>query len=65
MKSFEDQVYAVLKKIKNDTKSDESGSELEKTNKNLQSMVNHYKQIIYDTVWIGFLLNSPLIDFHL
>ncbi|XP_032455138.1 kinectin isoform X13 [Nasonia vitripennis] len=49
MKAFEEQVYTALDKLKTDTYSESASAELEKTNKNLQAMVNHYKQIIYDT----------------
>ena len=69
MKVFEEQVHIVIDKLKDDTKSDEQGEDLDKANKNLQSLVNHYKQIIYDTVkfsnffcFILFIIISTIID---
>ncbi|XP_011504338.1 PREDICTED: kinectin-like isoform X3 [Ceratosolen solmsi marchali] len=49
MKVFEEKVYTILNKLNKDVKSEDVTLELEKTNKNLQTIVNHYKQIIYDT----------------
>lgn len=56
LKSFEDKLCAILNELKNEQKNtDQTNPDLEKQNKNLQGMVSHYKQIIYDTVSI--LLN--------
>lgn len=55
MKSFEEQIHTILYKLK-ESQSDVNESELDNTNKNLQAMVNHYKQIIEDTVIINFFL---------
>lgn len=52
MKVFEQQVHTSLSNLRTNVKNEGADSELEKTNKSLQAMVNHYKQIIYDTVKI-------------
>ncbi|XP_018304998.1 kinectin isoform X3 [Mycetomoellerius zeteki] len=50
LKSFEDKLCAILNELKNEQKNtDQTNPDLEKQNKNLQGMVSHYKQIIYDT----------------
>ncbi|XP_039310655.1 kinectin isoform X3 [Solenopsis invicta] len=48
LKSFEDKICAILNELKQKN-TDQINPDLEKQNKNLQSMVSHYKQIIYDT----------------
>jgi len=49
LKSFEDKLCAILNELKQKN-TDQTNPDLEKQNKNLQGMVSHYKQIIYDTV---------------
>ncbi|XP_011636853.1 kinectin-like isoform X3 [Pogonomyrmex barbatus] len=48
LKSFEDKVCTILNELKHKN-SDQTNPDLERQNKNLQGMVSHYKQIIYDT----------------
>ncbi|XP_036139842.1 kinectin isoform X3 [Monomorium pharaonis] len=48
LKSFEDKVCVSLNELKQKN-TDQTNSDLERQNKNLQGMVSHYKQIIYDT----------------
>ncbi|XP_018340923.1 PREDICTED: kinectin-like isoform X4 [Trachymyrmex septentrionalis] len=48
LKSFEDKLCAILNELKQKN-TDQTNPDLEKQNKNLQGMVSHYKQIIYDT----------------
>lgn len=49
LKAFEDKVGAILNELKQKN-TDQANPDLERQNKNLQSMVSHYKQIIDDTV---------------
>ncbi|XP_018393909.1 PREDICTED: kinectin-like isoform X1 [Cyphomyrmex costatus] len=48
LNSFEDKLCAILNELKQKN-TDQTNLDLEKQNKNLQGMVSHYKQIIYDT----------------
>ncbi|CAL1685035.1 unnamed protein product [Lasius platythorax] len=48
LKAFEDKVGAILNELKQKN-TDQANPDLERQNKNLQSMVSHYKQIIDDT----------------
>ncbi|XP_011697731.1 PREDICTED: ribosome-binding protein 1-like isoform X3 [Wasmannia auropunctata] len=48
LKSFEDKICTVLSELKQKN-TDQTNPDLERQNKNLQGMVSHYKQIIYDT----------------
>ncbi|XP_067204916.1 kinectin isoform X3 [Linepithema humile] len=48
LKAFEDKTCAVLSELKQKN-TDQTNSDLERQNKNLQGMVSHYKQIIDDT----------------
>ncbi|XP_011872777.1 PREDICTED: kinectin isoform X3 [Vollenhovia emeryi] len=48
LKSFEDKIYIILNELKQKN-TDQTNPDLERQNKNLQGMVSHYKQIIYDT----------------
>ncbi|XP_014215655.1 kinectin [Copidosoma floridanum] len=47
--SFEQQAYMILHALKTVPKSDDTYINLENTNKKLEAMVSHYKQIIDDT----------------
>lgn len=49
LKSFEDKICTILNELK---QKNTDQTDLERQNKNLQGMVSHYKQIIYDTVSI-------------
>lgn len=55
LNAFEERVNIVLTETKNKETQDQN-SEIEKQNKNLQSMVAHYKQIIVDTVSLSTIL---------
>ncbi|XP_029171849.1 kinectin isoform X2 [Nylanderia fulva] len=48
LKTFEDEVSTIINELKQ-THKDQINPELERQNKNLQSMISHYKQIIDDT----------------
>ena len=61
IKVFEQQVYTALSNLNTSSKYDEADSELEKTNKSLQAMVNHYKQIIYDTVKLIYVSSQKFV----
>jgi hypothetical protein len=61
LKVFEEKVLTVLNKLNTDIKSEDVTLELEKANKNLQTMVNHYKQIIYDTVSIKIIIIHKIV----
>jgi len=61
LKSFEDKLCAILNELKQKN-TDQTNPDLEKQNKNLQGMVSHYKQIIYDTVSFIEFDNNTLLN---